>query len=121
MLKKIGISFVLLLIVSISIVLYWGREQSIEFHSTLPSEFEVCGSIVDASDSRYKALENWLKQNEGGWHNSPASYVPHHVYSSKSMHVNVMPSGVVVNYQENNSWYQVNKSAETGGLDKSCE
>ena len=121
MLKKIGILLALVLVVFLSIILYLGREQSIEFHAILPPEFEVCGSIVDPSDSRYKVLKNWLKQNESGWYNSPVSYVPHYVYSSKSMQVNVMPSGVVVNYQENSSWYQVNKSAETSGLVKSCE
>lgn len=121
MLKKVGIFLSLILLVLFCASAFIDSEQTINFETLMPSKFEVCGVEIDSSHSRYKALQTWFSQNENGWHYSPASYVPHYVFSSKTMHVNIMASGAVVNYEFEGNWYQVTKSAETGGLIKSCE
>ena len=78
-----------------------GCETSLDW--SLPNEAlklqwgdETC-SILPSS-RQFKALSNWLAQNQTGWSSSPASYMPAVVVTGSNFSVNFLGSMVVVNY-----------------------
>jgi hypothetical protein len=95
--------------------------QSVNFSEIMPKQFQYCGQEIKLESAAYQSLFSWFKNNIDGWHNSPASYVPGHVFKSESMTVNIISNQVIVNYQTNNSWSQLVKSAQTSGTFEPCK
>jgi len=100
---------------------YWNRDQALDFSAMLPNELQHCDSIINRDSAKYIELKNWFNSNQQGWNNTPATYVPMVIYNSDTMSVNVMDSGVVVNYKQGNSnWNQVTRQKKTNELVSKC-
>jgi hypothetical protein len=69
----------------------------------------VSGSIITQGSvglrilpaAKVKALESWFAENPGGWHQSPASYLPSDRFilthkGGATTEINVLPKGLVV-------------------------
>ena len=106
----------------IGIVIYWGREQEIDFAEILPNELEHCGNNIGQDTEEYNNLKNWFESNNRGWEETYASYVPTHTYTSPNLSVYVLMGSVIVNYKtENGSWRQVAKTVKSNELYWKCK
>lgn len=105
-----GVIFIVAVVVT-GVVLYGGRSQEIDFAVILPDKLEHCGKMIDRNTAEYAQLKKWLETNKSGWQNTPASYAPHHTYTSPNISINILADGVVINYKtKNGNWSQVSKS-----------
>ena len=115
-----GVIFIVAVVVT-GFILYWGRSQEIDFVAILPDKLEHCGKIIDQNSAEYAQLKKWLETNKSGWQNTPASYAPHHTYTSPNISINVLADGVVINYKtKNGNWSQVSKSKGGKELQIEC-
>ena len=114
-------------LISISIAvlisaLYWGREQNINFVEILPENITLCGNEINSSNTEYKEMITWLKNNKNGWVNSLASFIPITIYRASKLSINVMGSVVVINYTKNGKdWHQVVKGKRDNELLAYCK
>ena len=115
-----GILFVLAAVTA-GILLYWGREQSIDFSMILPTEIVHCGKSYTPGNSEYDELASWLRSNQPGWKSTIVTYVPRSVYAAPNITINVLKTGVVINYQsKNGSWRQVVRDKKEDELIDMC-
>ncbi len=76
--------------------------NNLDFSKYLPEKLNFCGSQIDSSDTEYKELEIWLKDNIDNWKGSPASFVLGNVYEGEGIHINVFDDAVIVNFTDEN-------------------
>jgi len=120
-LKIIGGLLFALIILSIAIVLYIFRAQTIDFTNFMPPKIEFCGEEITTEHIEHKKLTAWFKTNQKGWKPSPVSYVPNYIYSSSDFRVLIDETGMVVSYKEGTNFQQVTKTANTNGLVSKCD
>ena len=105
----------------VATIMYWGRNQQIDFTSILPNEVTHCDIILNQSSSNYIALSNWFKDNTQGCESTPVTYAPISTYTAPNISVNVMGKGVVVNYQtKDGNWVQVVNHNDASHLVNQC-
>lgn len=120
-LKILAGSIVVLVAVSVGILLYWEREQSIDFTMLVSAEIEHCGKSFAPGSLEYQELVAWLRSHQHGWKNTPATYVPRSLYTSPGISVNVLKSDVVINYQSKDGrWNQVIRGKKENELVDTC-
>ena len=119
--KNIAVTIFIGVVTVVVIIMYWGRNQQIDFTSILPKEITHCATLLNQSSPDYIALLNWFKDNIQGWENTPATYVPISTYTAPNISVNVMEKGVVVNYQtKDGSWAQVINNNDISHVTNKC-
>ncbi|MBF7074598.1 hypothetical protein ISG33_14425 [Glaciecola sp. MH2013] len=105
------------LIIISALVLWYDREQYIDFVERFPDYFETCHGTVSGTSSELIA---WFSANKDGWQNNPASLAPGYLYRSSELNINVHPNSVVVNYSKNGDWQQVMKHTPAALISKEC-
>ena len=119
--KNIALTIFIGVVTIVTIIMYWGRNQQIDFTSILPNEVTHCDVILNQSSPNYISLSNWFKDNTQGWENTPVTYVPISTYTAPNISVNVMGKGVVVNYQtKDGNWVQVVNHKDASHLVNQC-
>ncbi len=119
--KTIAVTIFIGVVTIVAIIMYWSRNQQIDFTSILPNEITHCERTLNQNSPSYIALSNWLKDNIQGWENTPVTYVPISTYTAPNISVNVMGKGVVVNYQtKGGNWVQVVNHNDANHLVKQC-
>ncbi len=108
-----------LFVIGTSTVFYFFREQEIDT-TLIPNEFRYCGKQIWGNNPEYIKIVAWLRENNGGWTPSFASYTQDHFFDGKHFIVNVLDEMVVVSYKTDHGFPQFTKSGEHG-LDKQCE
>ncbi|MES0490706.1 MAG: hypothetical protein ABUK01_11970 [Leptospirales bacterium] len=121
-LKKAASIIVLLMLAVGVLFLYLNRDQKLDFASILPQEIEHCGNTLGPEHTEYVELRVWFESNQGGWTNTPATYVPGSTYTGSTISVNVLENGVIVNYKaKHNGWYQVKRLKKSNELSNTCK
>ena len=120
---KFGIYSVVIIIVLVTvIILYWHREQEINFSLVIPQSITYCEREITNKNIEYLELTTWLEKNKTGWVNSLVSFVPITIYRASNISINVMGTAVVVNYSVNGKdWSQVINNKLENELSTSCE
>jgi len=115
------ITFILLVVIVMTAYMYWSREQQINFSAKLPTEFNYCSKVINASDQEYIDLKNWLEWNQYGWTNSIAiTEIEPITYTSENISINISDYKIAIGYiSENGSSSYVIK--ETPSLLKQCD
>ena len=119
--KIVSVTVFIGVVTVVTIIMYWGRNQQIDFTSILPNEVTHCDVILNPNSPNYISLSNWFKDNTQGWENTPVTYVPISTYTAPNISVNVMGKGVVVNYQtKDGNWVQVVNHNDASHLVNQC-
>ncbi|MDO6540852.1 hypothetical protein Q4524_19870 [Alteromonas stellipolaris] len=100
-----------------SLVVWYDREQHIDFLSMFPESFETCHGDVSGGSGD---LAHWFSLNKDGWKNHPASLAPGYLYKSSKLNINVHPDWVVVSYLDNKNWQQVIKYSQASSIFREC-
>ena len=120
--KYIGYTVVTIAILIMVVILYWGRDQNINFLSRLPKTFNYCNVEIKKNNKAYIELASWLENNKNGWSNSPAYYIPTTLFKSELISINILKTSVVINYSNNGTnWHQVIKGKKRNELLMACK
>ncbi|WP_155946198.1 hypothetical protein [Pseudoalteromonas rubra] len=104
----------------ISILLYWERNQAIDFSGLLPGTFTICDKEIDETSSEFIALKLWFQENQYPWTNSLVSFAPAYIYRGKDISINVQDTSVIVNYKAGESLVQVIYNGNTTSISGIC-
>ncbi|MDT0630087.1 hypothetical protein [Alteromonas sp. W364] len=118
--KTVGLLVVILIVTIAGFVLWYGREQNIDFTSYLRTPLNTCNGEVEVNTIEYETLLDWLSNNQSGWTNNPATFAPGYFYRSDEITVSVLDNFVVINFLADGEWSQVQKSANTDAIRNEC-
>ena len=119
--KILGMVVLFSIIFVASFLLYYGRSQTIDFMSMIEDEIEICNQTIYKNDKKFIQLSDWLKKNQTGWKQYPATQAVGYVYNKKNIVINVGKGWVVVNYGEGKEASQVILSADTTRINGQCK
>jgi hypothetical protein len=92
----------------------------IDFSKLVPNEMTVSTyesgrpihSDIWADESEeLQKLSEWLRMNRGDWQIDMVTYAPSLEIRSPMLVVNVLPDGVIINYDTDQGWKQVSRDA----------
>lgn len=124
--KKLLITAAVIFILVVATFLYWTRSQEIHFADNFPEAFEYYAQgaavkqnsqTIKKGSTEYAVIKTWFEKNTDGWKNDIRDYKPERVLKSKTLIINILKDGVVVNYTfDGKSWSQVSKSKAENDL-----
>lgn len=127
MTRKFVIAAAVILVLAVVVVLYWTRRQEIRFAENFPEAFEYYAQgetvkqdnqTIKKGTNKYAVIKAWFKNNTDGWENDIKDYKPDYVLKSKTLIINILKDGVVVNYTlDGKSWSQVSRPKAENDLE----